>query len=544
MYPLGSMVFIAGVILPKRGIDCNRINKAAPFKGGLLLLKGGILLSIAIYLRKSRSDDVDEPIEETLLRHRKTLLEFAAKNGLTIPEQNIYKEVVSGDALYARPEMLRLLKDVEAEQYDAVLCMDIDRLGRGSMAEQGIILETFKSTGTKIITPEKTVDLDNDADEDYTEFKTFLSRQELKMIKRRLKAGTQRTIKDGGYIANAPYGYEKDYINKKPTLKINEDEAKIVRLMFKMYVEDGAGCQSIAETITAMGAKPRRSDRFGRTSVMKILKNNVYIGKIVWNQKTHIRKGAKGNAKTVTIYNPKEKWMITDGIHPPIIEEDIFYRAQEIFDGRYHPPSYTGRVENPLAGLIYCKNCGALMQRQVMQRSPEPYLICQKKSCIVSSQLPLIEKAVIKELLAQLQILQAEQNKPKQQPNGEYAETLASIDNEIKATEKQMDSICELLERGTYTPEMFLRRESMLNEKMAQLKNTRKEFAEKVMPRPLDAVAMSQKIAKALKLYPSLDAQSKNLLLKSIIEKAVYYKEKGWKPAQFKIEILIKPIYL
>gem|GEM_PF-5389394 len=292
---------------------------------------GSCIANIAIYLRKSRADDADEPVEETLERHRKTLLEFAEKNALAISEQNIYKEVVSGDALYARPEMLRLLKDVEAEKFNAVLCMDIDRLGRGSMAEQGIILETFKTSGTKIMTPVKTVDLDNDADEDYTEFKTFLSRQELKMIKRRLKAGTQRTIKDGGYIANAPYGYEKAYRDKKPTLKIKEDEAKIVRLMFRMYVEEGAGCQMIAETVNAMGARPRRSDRFGRSSVMKILKNNVYIGKIVWNQKTHLR---KGSGKSIAVSNPKEKWIITDGIHPPIVDEELFEKAQEIFERR------------------------------------------------------------------------------------------------------------------------------------------------------------------------------------------------------------------
>uniref|UniRef100_UPI0028AA0FB8 recombinase family protein n=1 Tax=Faecalispora jeddahensis TaxID=1414721 RepID=UPI0028AA0FB8 len=293
---------------------------------------GSCIANIAIYLRKSRADDADEPVEETLERHRKTLLEFAEKNALAISEQNIYKEVVSGDALYARPEMLRLLKDVEAEKFNAVLCMDIDRLGRGSMAEQGIILETFKTSGTKIMTPVKTVDLDNDADEDYTEFKTFLSRQELKMIKRRLKAGTQRTIKDGGYIANAPYGYEKAYRDKKPTLKIKEDEAKIVRLMFRMYVEEGAGCQMIAETVNAMGARPRRSDRFGRSSVMKILKNNVYIGKIVWNQKTHLR---KGSGKSIAVSNPKEKWIITDGIHPPIVDEELFEKAQEIFERRH-----------------------------------------------------------------------------------------------------------------------------------------------------------------------------------------------------------------
>lgn len=501
-------------------------------------------MNLAMYLRKSRADDADEPVEETLRRHRETLLEFAAKNALAIPEKNIYKEVVSGDALYARPEMLRLLKDVEAEEFDAVLCIDIDRLGRGSMAEQGIILETFKSSGTKIMTPGKTVDLDNDADEDYTEFKTFLSRQELKMIKRRLRAGTQRTIKDGGYIANAPYGYEKDYINKKPTLKINEDEARIVRLMFKMYVEDGTGCQAIAETVNAMGAKPRRSDHFGRTSVMKILKNNVYIGKIVWNQKTHIRKGTKGNGKAITIYNPREKWVVTDGLHPPIVEEGIFYSAQEIFEGRYHPPSYTGRVENPLAGLVYCKNCGGLMQRQVMRRSPEPYLICQKKGCIVSSQLPLVEKSVIRELIHQMQTLLAKQQEPEQKSDNPYAQTLESIDSEIKATEKQLDSICTLLERGTYTAEMFLHREAAIKERLAQLNESRREFIEKMMPRPLDTAAMGKRIEEALQLYPSLDAQSKNRLLKSIIERATYYKEKGWKPAEFRIEVFLKPIYL
>lgn len=504
-------------------------------------------MEVGMYLRKSRSDNAEESIEETLQRHRATLLEFAAKSGLAIPESNIYKEVVSGDALYARPEMMRLLEDVEAGHFDAVLCIDIDRLGRGSMAEQGIILEAFQSSHTKIMTPDKTIDLENAADEDYTEFKTFLSRQELKMIKRRLKAGTQRTIKDGGYIANAPYGYDRVYVDKKPTLQINEEEAKHVRLMFKMYVEDGIGCQTIADTLNSMGAKPHRSAAFGRTSVRKILKNNVYIGKIVWNQKTHIRKGAKGNAKTITIYNPKDKWTTVDGIHPPIIDEALFYKAQEIFEGRYHPPAFNGRVENPLAGLVYCKNCGGLMQRQIVNSAggkKGPYLLCQKRGCIVSSQLQLVEEALIAQLNNQLQILNAEQNQAQQAPETGYEDTLQSIDAEIKSTEKQLDAICELLERGTYTPEMFVRREAAIKERLSQLNTTRAEFIDRVMPRALDTKAMSQRLAEALQLYPTLDAQGKNMLLKSILEKVVYNKEKGWKPGQFELELFIKPLYL
>ena len=101
---------------------------------------------------------------------------------------------------------------VEAEEErcvyetEAVLCMDIDRLGRGTMSQQGVILETFKEAGVKIITPQKTYDLLDEMDEDYTELQTFFARKELKLIKKRMRRGVERTAADGGYLANAPYG--------------------------------------------------------------------------------------------------------------------------------------------------------------------------------------------------------------------------------------------------------------------------------------------------------------------------------------------------
>lgn len=66
----------------------------------------------AVYLRKSRADRQDESIDDTLQRHRETLLALAGDRGDTVAA--VYEEVVSGDSLYARPEMLRLLEDVSA----------------------------------------------------------------------------------------------------------------------------------------------------------------------------------------------------------------------------------------------------------------------------------------------------------------------------------------------------------------------------------------------------------------------------------------------
>lgn len=100
--------------------------------------------------------------EEVLAKHRAALEELADRLGL--PVDGVYEEVASGEKLYARPEMLKLLERIRAGEVEAVLCMDIDRLGRGGMADQGTILDAFRESRTLIITPEKTYDLTNDVD--------------------------------------------------------------------------------------------------------------------------------------------------------------------------------------------------------------------------------------------------------------------------------------------------------------------------------------------------------------------------------------------
>lgn len=113
-------------------------------------------MKTAIYLRKSRADLEAEARGEgeTLAKHRTTLLKIAKEMNLNV--LSVREEIVSGESLVKRPEMLALLEEIEDNKYDVVLCMDMDRLGRGGMKEQGIILEAFKRSNTKIMTPRKT----------------------------------------------------------------------------------------------------------------------------------------------------------------------------------------------------------------------------------------------------------------------------------------------------------------------------------------------------------------------------------------------------
>lgn len=496
-------------------------------------------MKYAVYLRKSRADDPHEPLEETLQKHREQLTAYMLREGISVLPEDVYEEVVSGDSLYARPQMLRLLEAVEAEKYAGVICMDIQRLGRGSMRDQGIILDAFKYSNTKILTPAKTYNLQNDIDETYTEFETFMGRQELKMIKKRLRRGIQATIQKGGYIANAPYGYEKTKIGKLPTLKIKEEEAKFVRMMFDFYLK-GMGGQQIAETVTSMGARPHRGEVFNRTSIIKILKSPTYIGKIVWNQKTCLRPGSRGSEKHKTIYHPPEEWTVVDGMHPAIIDEDTWNQVQTILRGRYHSPSFTGVVENPLAGLMICGNCGMHMQRQANSKGG-PLLLCQKKGCIVSSRLDLVEKAMLVSIRDAMEKLSAQSDKAGSQNEDHTLEMTRSLEKEIRTAQQQENRLHDLLEQGIYDTDTFMARHAVLQDRIEKLEATRAQLHPS---KQRDIKAMRKRILQVLADYPSSSPAERNRMLKTIVEKAIYTKTKGAKPAEFQLQVFLLPIYL
>ena len=98
------------------------------------------ILRVAIYLRKSRPDE-NNP-HETLERHKEILLNYAKENNLAVID--IFEEVISGGMLYNRTEMLKLLDNIPKKLYDAVLCIDLDRLGRGSAADSEKIFDILK----------------------------------------------------------------------------------------------------------------------------------------------------------------------------------------------------------------------------------------------------------------------------------------------------------------------------------------------------------------------------------------------------------------
>jgi DNA invertase Pin-like site-specific DNA recombinase len=494
-------------------------------------------MDAAQYLRKSRMEEGMET-EEVLARHRAALAEYAAKHDIHIIAT--YEEVKSGESLYARPEMLRLLEDVEAGQFDAVLCMDLDRLSRGRMKDQGIILDAFRESSTLIVTPEKTYNLSDEIDDELAEFKTFMSRREYKIINKRLRRGLIQSINDGWYVANAPYGYRKVTVDRRPTLEIVEEEAQYVRMMYEMYI-NGSGCVKIARHVTALGARPRRANAFNRSTVAMILRNPTYAGKVVWNQKSHIKKGTRGNPKHITIYNPRESWTITEGRHPAIIDQETYDKVQEILAGRYIPSKNDGTIKSPLAGLVKCANCGRNMQRMEMHKGVT-YLLCNTTGCCAGAKFEFVEERVVQHLRDTLAQLTADQPA---QPTGRQAKALESdltaIRKEQTAAQAQKTKLYELLETGVYDLPTFQERMAAVKAKIISLDEKEKATLRTISDaQQADPASLAAKIQTLLDAYDTADGAARNAMLKGVINRIWYTKAKKTKPKEFELQFDMK----
>ena len=295
-----------------------------------------------MYLRKSRMDTDYEnvSVKETLSRHRTILENFCKAKKLHVAE--VLEEVVSGESLYARPEMMRLLDMINTCMYAGVVCMDIERLSRGSSLESGHIMQVLQVNSCKIITPGKTYDLQNDSDE-------LFSRYELKTINKRLVRGRNQSASEGKFMGSmAPYGYRAFKLpgEKGNSLCIEPEEAKVVQMIFEMYGKQGIGYNTIAYQLNQMHI-PSRIGEWGQTSIANIINNEVYLGKIRWRREPVKRVVKDGMLAKKRILN--DDYELYEGRHEPIITEEQWNMAKAAQKKeKPHPQSQRSSVTESL----------------------------------------------------------------------------------------------------------------------------------------------------------------------------------------------------
>lgn len=509
----------------------------------------------AIYLRKSREDIESEKYGEgeTLARHEKILTTLAEKRKLIIGK--IYREVVSGETISERKEMQKLLKDVENEKWSGVLVVEVERLARGDTADQGRVSKAFKYSHTKIITPVKTYDPDNEFDEEYFEFGLFMSRREYKTINRRLQRGREISVSEGKFVGNiAPFGYDRVKLKdaKGYTLCINQNEAPIVKEIFRLYTFESNTINSIVKQLNFMNLKPRISNEWTISSIKDILSNPTYIGKIVWNRRKQKKKTKNGH---LIISRPRnQEYLIYDGLHEPIIDTKTWELVQEKRKQNNPKVKHSNIIQNPLVGLVFCEKCGKPMQRRPYIKADKPAtLICSNSTCDnISSKLYIVENKIIEALKIWLENYKVDyeiRDTLKSDNNKIIEQSILTTKKELEKENTKLDKIYEFLENGIYSKEEFINRSKSIKDSIQSLENKLEEYnslLQKNIKLQNQKETIIPKLENLIDLYDKLEtAEDKNILLKSIIAKVTYLKsEKAIKkdsyPTNFELHIYPK----
>ncbi len=480
---------------------------------------------VLIYLRKSRQDDPNETVEEVLAKHEAELQEYAERElGGRIPEENIYREVVSAESIEARGEFKKVLARLEDPEIRAVLVVDPQRLSRGDLGDCHRLITTFTLTKTQVLTRRGSFDLTKDRERKFFQDELLRGRDYYEYTREILWAGRTRSVKRGNFLGQyAPYGYKKVAIGKDHTLEIIDDEAEIVRLIFKLYTEDDLTPFRIAQRLNEMGVRAPRGPKWAKDTIRKMLENEHYTGLIVFNKIKHTQVLENGEVKIKRLAQPEEERIVAEGKHSAIIDQETWEKARTRIGN--NPKINNGKIQkNPLAGLIRCSKCGRAMYIHPYKHATDRYECRTKPRCFKSANMDEVQAAVLYSLEhVQLPELEAKVKNDDGDARKIQRKLVEKLEKEMQDLRDREEEQYDLLEARIYDRPTFERRNAKLREKMEEVqaalykaKSTLPEnvdFSERVVTLKAAITAMKDQ---------ALTPAEQNRLLKAIVERIEY----------------------
>lgn len=316
----------------------------------------------AIYVRVSTKGQEDEGT--SLASQESASRAYAAERGYIVAEHHIYREVHTGAELWERPQLTALRQAVRAGEVDAIIAHSLDRLSR----EQGhIYILDDECTRHDVAMLFVTEEFDNTpVGKVVRSVKGFAAELEREKIRERSLRG-KRSLAEAGKLHNGGpelYGYRRDKVNR--TRVIEEPEATVIRLIFRLVAEEHASVRAITRRLNEEGVPPpsagkatysdtTRVPRWVEAQVHRLLKNPAYKGEgYTWRFRA-----TKANRD---LFRPREEWLpLAEGVTPAIVSPQLWQAAQDQLAANTGAETRNARDPYLLRGHIYCAVCGSRM---------------------------------------------------------------------------------------------------------------------------------------------------------------------------------------
>ena len=482
---------------------------------------------VVIYLRKSRYDDPYQSVEEVLEKHETQLQEYAERElGGRVPEENIYREVVSGgESLAEREAIMAVLARCEDPKIKGVLVIEPQRLSRGSLTDCDKLMTTFELTGTYVVTPMMTYDLSRKMERKFFSDELMRGRDYLDYVREILHRGRTGATKRGEYIFRAaPYGFRRVKKDGANTLEIVVEEAAIVRQIFTWRAEEGIGSTVLADRLDKMGVAPPQGEYWSPETIRKILSNQHYIGMVVSGQRKYTRTMVQGEVVVKKRQQAPEDILVAEGLHEAIIDRALW---DAVCDRRSKAPRTPSNLEtkNAYAGLLKCACCGRSMVRHSYRQGTHIRFRCHSKyPCFASVRDHDLDAAILDALeYAELPALELKVKNNEGDSAKIQAQQLEKLEQKMKEYQEMEETQYEMLELKKYTPEVFERRHSALVKKMEDCK-VKINSIRATMPAAIDYTERLATLQTAIDMLkdPAASGKAKNNALKAIVERIDY----------------------
>lgn len=394
-------------------------------------------MKIAAYARVSTEK---ESQVESFEKQIEFFNEFTKKNGYEL--YKLYAdEGISGKQIKHRKQFQQMMQDAKSKKFDKVVVKDVSRFARNTVDLLQSIRE-LKSYGIE-------VDFLNNGEimEGGSEFiLTILgamAQQESANMSKRVKFGKDITAQKGR-VPNLVFGYDK-IPDERYTLKINEEEAKIVKEIFESYVYKGFGTTKIAWNLNDRGIRTKKTkSKWVQTSIVRMLKNPIYTGRVT-NKKSEVTDFITGTRKEL----PEDEWIVVERPEMRIISDELFNRAQALLQQRSNEFKLNNKREKTeyvFSTLIYCKHCGYSFRRMKRKYSADgkEYIrwVCSGRNSMGVNHCPNTTTIDEEELLNAIKI---------------YLKSIISNKkNFMKSVEKEFEKITKLRETNERSEESLL----------------------------------------------------------------------------------------
>jgi site-specific DNA recombinase len=313
-------------------------------------------------------------------------LEFIKNNGYVIDEKHVYVDLGYSGATDKRPALQRLLEDTRKREFDVIVVYRLDRLFRNLRPLVNTAHE-LRELGIGLISVTEPFDTSTPTGRASLHLLGTMAEWQREVNLEARNEGAVKAVKEEKWVGSGlpPFGY--DFDPKTQKLKLNEDEAKVVKMIFEWLVYEGLTLYKIQKRLNEMRA-PTKFDRVGREkksqsrgwwqlgTIYRILKRDMYTGTYWWRKYKNPNRG-RGNLR------PREDWIPVKV--PQIISEELFNKAQEkLGKNKMFSPKRTKMIylfqHKLVCGFDGRTYCSAFRRPDNPKHRGTIYYICPNKS--------------------------------------------------------------------------------------------------------------------------------------------------------------------